>query len=161
MKKLVSLLCLVSLLAACSGQAPADSPAPVSLLAEDAAQTVLDAGVFSEELELLDSAIAAALYGLEEESILTCAAYLSTGATAEECTFLTVADEETALTVLQQFQTRVADQTAALENYIPAELPKLEHALHGCFAVSDGVMAYLIVAEDTDGAQAALDGLTG
>lgn len=159
MKKLLPLLCLTLLLSACGGEKPTD--APVSLLAEDAAQAILDAGVFSEELEILDPSIAAALYGLEEESVLTCAAYLSTGATAEECTFLTVADEETAQTVLERFQTRVEDQTEALENYQPAEISKLENALCGCFDLTDGVMAYLIVAEDANGAQAALDGLMG
>lgn len=157
MKKRLPLLCLLLLLTACGGQTPADSP--VRLTAEEAAQAILAADAFSEPLEALDPAIAAALYGVEADALLDCAAYLSTGATAEECVFLRVADQETALTVLEGFQARVEDQTAALESYQPAEVPKLEMALSGRFDLTDGVMAYLIVAQDAAAAQTELEGL--
>lgn len=156
MKKLIPLLCLTLLLTACGGQtSPAPSELP-SLTAEEAARAVLGTEAFSEQLEGIDSPIAAALYGIDEDKLLDCAAYLSTGATAEECTFLTVADEETAQEVLQGYQRRVEDQTAALENYQPAELPKLKEALTGSFALSEGVMTYLIVANDAAAAQDAV-----
>ena len=159
MKKLLPFLCLTLLLTSCGGEAPASSPAPADCSAEEAAQTVLGTKAFSEQLEVIDPAIAAALYGIEEDQILDCAAYLSTGATAEECTFLLVADDEIAIEVAKQFQLRVEDQTMALENYQPAELPKLEKAIHGYCSHEKGFLAYLVVANDADAAQDAVDSL--
>ena len=89
--------------------------------------------------------IAAALYGVDESLILDCAAYLSTGATAEECVFLLFAEEADALDACQGFQIRLEDQTDALRNYQPGELPKLEDASHGTLTFRNGEMAYLVV----------------
>lgn len=159
MKKLLPILCLTLLLTACGGTAPADTPAPASCTAEEAAQSLLTTEAFSEQLEVVDSDIAAALYGIEEASILDCAAYLSTGATAEECTFLLVADDEIALEVVKRFQLRIEDQTAALKDYQPAEIPKLEEVIYGYCYHEDGALAYLIVANDAEAAQDAVDAL--
>ena len=158
MKKLLPALCLTLLLTACGGQAPADTPAPVSLTAEEAAQVILSAEAFSEQLEVVDDDIAAALYGLEG-TVSDCAGYLSTGATAEECTFLIVESEEAALAAAQRFQLRVEDQLLAVENYQPAEVPKLEEAIHGYCAHKNGYLAYLVVANDPAAAQDAVDSL--
>ena len=147
------------LLASCGGQAPAETPTLHSYTAEEAAQALLTTDAFSEQLELVDSDIAAALYGLDESAILDCAAYLSTGATAEECTFLITETEDAALEVLQRFQIRIEDQILAVENYQPAEVAKLEEVIYGCFDLSDGVMVYLVVAEDAAAAQEAMDSL--
>ena len=159
MKKLLPALCLALLLTACGGQAPADTPAPVSLTAEEAAQAILSAEAFSEQLEVVDDDIAAALYGLEEITLLDCAAYLSTGATAEECTFLLVADDEVAVDVLQRLQLRIEDQTATLKDYQPAEIPKLEEVIYGYCYHEEGAMVYLVVANDPAAAQDAVDSL--
>ncbi len=99
----------------------------------------------------------AALYGLEEADLLDSAAYLSTGATAEECTVLVLPDDEAAQTALAALQTRVEDQTAALKDYQPQELPKLEAARTGTHPMSQGVAAYLVVAQDPDGLDAVFD----
>lgn len=159
MKKILPILCLSLLLVSCGGQAPADTPAPVALNPEEAAQVMLESKAFSETLEVIDADIAAALYGLEESVITDCASYLSTGATAEECTFLIVAGEEAAQTVAQAFQLRVEDQMAALENYQPAEISKLEKAIHGYTSHEKGFLAYLVVAADAAAAQDAVSGL--
>jgi len=159
MKKMLPFLCLTLLLVSCGGETPANRPAPHSYTAEEGAQAVLSTKAFSEQLEVIEPAIAAALYGIEEETILDCAAYLSTGATAEECTFLVVADEKTALDVLQRFQIRVEDQIAALESYQPAELTKLKETVSGCFDLTEGVMTYFVVAADAAIAQDAVDSL--
>ena len=158
MKKSLLSLCLALLLVSCGSQ-PAATPAPAKLSAEESARVVLDSKAFSEELEVLDADIAAMLYGLEEVTIAECAAYLSTGATAEECTFLVVEAEEAARTAAEAFRCRVEEQTAALENYQPAEVSKLEQAIHGYTAHEKGYLVYLVVAEDTAAAQDAVSGL--
>ena len=145
MKKLLCLLVLSLVLTACGGEAPAGAPAAPDLTAEECAQAVLAAGTFSETLETIEPAIAAALYGVDEALILDCAAYLSTGATAEECVFLLFADEADALEAAEGFQLRVEEQIDALRNYQPAELPKLEDASHGTLTLKGGEMAYLVV----------------
>ena len=149
MKKLFCLLTLCFVLTACGGEAPASAPAAPDLTAEECAQAVLAAGTFSETLETIDPSIAAALYGVDEALILDCAAYLSTGATAEECVFLLFADEADALEAAAGFQLRVEEQIDALRNYQPGELPKLDDASHGTLPVSNGVLAYLVVSGET------------
>lgn len=101
--------------------------------------------------------MAAALYGLEETDLLDCAAYLSTGATAEECTILVLPDDAAAQTALAALQTRVEDQLTALKNYQPQELPKLEAARTGTHPMSQGTAAYLVVAQDAAGLDAVFD----
>ena len=145
MKKLFCLLALSFVLTACGGEAPAGAPAAPDLTAEECAQAVLQAGTFSETLETVEPSIAAALSGVDESLILDCAAYLSTGATAEECVFLLFAEEADALNACQGFQLRIEDQSEALANYQPAELPKLEDASHGTLTLKGGEMAYLVV----------------
>jgi len=145
MKKLFCLLTLCFVLTACGGEAPASAPAAPDLTAEECAQAVLAAGTFSETLETIEPAVAASLYGVDEALILDCAAYLSTGATAEECVFLLFADEADALDACQGFQLRVEEQIDALRNYQPAELPKLDDASHGTLTLKSGEMAYLVV----------------
>lgn len=145
MKKLLCLLTLCFVLTACGGQAPADTPAPLDVTAEGCAQTILENGTFSETLETVDPAVAAALYGVDESLLLDCAAYLSTGATAEECVFLLFAEEADALDACQGFQLRLEEQTDALRDYQPGELPKLDDASHGTLPVTNGVLAYLVV----------------
>ncbi len=161
MKKFLPAVLLALLLTGCSAGEASPSPAESApaLTPQEAAQAVLDAGAFSEELEAVDADVAAALYALEPDSIAGTAAYLSTGATAEECTFLLATDGEAADAALTALQKRVEDQLAALADYQPGEIAKLEKALSGSRPVADGTLVYLVVAESPDAAQAALDGL--
>lgn len=153
MKKLISLCAALALalsLAACSGggkDSAGYDPAAVS-------KALLDSGAFSETLEALDADLITGFYGLEtapEEA----AVYTSTGATAEEVAVMTFADQESADAALTAMETRVADQKAACEGYLPAELPKLDKAI----VKESGKSVLLVVANDPEKAQAALDGL--
>lgn len=150
MKRLISLwaaLALTLSLAACSGgKDPAGyDPAAVS-------KALLDSGAFSETLEALDADLVKGLYGLEtgpEEA----AVYTSTGATAEEVAVMTFAGQEAADAALKAMEARVADQKAACEGYLPAELPKLDKAI----LRQSGKSVLLVVANDAEKAQAALE----
>ena len=98
-------------------------------------------------------------YGLDAETVTGCLAYLSTGATAEECIFLTFDSEDAAGNALKALEGRVADQLEALKDYQPQEVAKLEQSLYGVGPCQEGYWAFLVVADDTGKAQAALDAL--
>jgi len=151
LKSLLLPLLLLSLsLSACGSNAsiPAD---PSGVPAAETCQAVLDSGAFSEELEALDSEVALDLYGsygLDTEAVTSCLAYLSTGATAEECVFLTFDSEDAANDALKALENRVADQMEALKNYQPQEIAKLEKPLYGVSPCQEGYWAFLVVAND-------------
>lgn len=151
-QKLIALcgaLCL--LLAGCGGGGSGARP-----FTADDVQTLLDAGIFSEELEPVDADLVCPLYGLDEALVSDCAAYLSTGATAEELVLFTAADESGAQTIKTACEQRLADQIAAYEDYGPAEVTKLE----GAVLQVRGTTVLLVVADDAAGATSAVDGLT-
>ena len=144
-----ALLCLA--LTACGGggavgQTPYDP--------ETAAQALLDSGAFSEALEALDADLISSLYGLESQPEAA-AVYTSTGATAEEIAVLVFSTQEEADDARKALEARVSDQKDACEGYLPAELPKLEQAI----VKESGSSVLLVVANDSQAAQAALDGL--
>ena len=142
-----ALLCLA--LTACGGggavgQTPYDP--------ETAAQALLDSGAFSDALDTVDQDTAAALYGIDADTITGSAVYTSLSAGAEEIAVLVLTDEDAALDGLEA---RVADQKAVLESYQPDEVSKLDSAI----VEQRGNSVLLAVAADAEKARAALDGL--
>ena len=131
-----ALLCLA--LTACGGggavgQTPYDP--------ETAAQALLDSGAFSDALDTVDQDTAAALYGIDADTITGSAVYTSLSAGAEEIAVLVLTDEDAA--------------AAALESYQPDEVSKLDSAI----VEQRGNSVLLAVAADAEKARAALDGL--
>lgn len=126
MKKLLSVFLLMGLLlslAACKGESP---KADLTL---DDAQTLLDSGAFSEPLEEIDLEIACSLYALDQGKVTGAAVYGSTGATAEELAVFIFSDADAATAAKTSFETRIADRTGAMADYLPNEVPKLEKAV--------------------------------
>ena len=107
-----------------------------------------------EALEALDADLISSLYGLESQPEAA-AVYTSTGATAEEIAVLVFSTQEEADDARKALEARVSDQKDACEGYLPAELPKLEQAI----VKESGSSVLLVVANDSQAAQAALDGL--
>ena len=106
-----ALLCLA--LTACGGggavgQTPYDP--------ETAAQALLDSGAFSDALDTVDQDTAAALYGIDADTITGSAVYTSLSAGAEEIAVLVLTDEDAAAAALDGLEARVADQKAVLES---------------------------------------------
>ena len=127
MKKLLCAamgLALLFSLCACGGKE--ETAAPFS--PADAA-TLLDSGAFSEALESIDTDVACALYGIDETTVTEAAVYGSTGATAEELAIFVLTDEEAAQAALTALGYRVEDRAAAMADYLPNEVPKLEKAV--------------------------------
>lgn len=152
MKRKLTALCAVFclLLAGCGGGDEGLRP-----FASGDVQTVLDAGVFSEDLEAVDADLVCPLYGVDQTLVSECTAYLSTGATAEEVVLFVAADDSAAQTIETACEKRVADQIAAYKDYGPGEVAKLEDAVIRV----RGTTVLVVVADDSAAAAAAVDGL--
>ena len=154
MKKLFSLcvaLAFTLILAACSG-----GGAPAGAYDPDAtAQALLDSGAFSDALDTVDQDTAAALYGIDADTITGSAVYTSLSAGAEEIAVLVLTDEDAAAAALDGLEARVADQKAVLDSYQPDEVSKLDSAI----VEQRGNSVLLAVAADAEKARASLDGL--
>ena len=122
-------------LAACGGGFAGYDP-------ETTAQALLDSGAFEDALDTLD-----------EES--TCVVYASITAGAEEIAVLRMTDEDAAKAALEALKGRVEDQIAALKDYQPEEVGKLD----GAILDRQGTTVLLAVPASHDLAQAALDAL--
>ncbi len=147
---LAALLALT--LTACGGGASNAAPFDP----ESTAQALLDSGAFSEPLEEMSVDLACGtLYDIDAEAVTGCAVYTSLTAGAEEIAVLTFNSEDAASSALEALEQRVADQRAALENYQPQEVSKLD----GAILEQRGNSVLLAVAEDASAAQAVLDGL--
>lgn len=120
------------------------------------AQALLDCGGFSQALDTVDKQTACtALYFLDEDTVTDCAVYTSLTAGAEEIAVLALTDEQAAKDALTALETRVEDQKAALKDYQPEEVAKLDDAI----VDRQGNTVLLVVAADRDLAQAALNEL--
>lgn len=121
-------------------------------------QTLVEAGVFSEELEELDADVAFALYrlgdyGLSREDLMEAAVVRSAGATCEEAAVLLFVDEKAAERAEQAMEDYLEGQIESNVNYRPDEIPKLENAILEKRA--EGMV--LVVAHDAEKAGEVLD----
>ena len=134
------------LLCACGGQ-KAQGPAPFDPAAD--AQTLLNTeGVFSGELLEVDQATACALYGIDEDTVDSCAVYMgNTGVSLEELSIFALKDADGAEAALKALGYRLEDQAeaaAGYADYLKDELSKLE----GARTEQRGNTVLLIVAAD-------------
>ena len=117
-------------------------------------QTLVEGGVFSEELEELDADVAFALYhlgdyGLERETLVEAAVVRSAGATCEEAAVLIFADKNVAEQAEDALEDYLEGQVESNANYRPDEIPKLENAI----LEDQGESVVLVVAQNTEKAQ--------
>lgn len=124
MKRLTALLCaaVLCVLCACGNANQPFSP--------DLVDKLLEADVFSEPLEPLDAAIACFLYQLDPEqtNLTDLRACRSAGATCEEVAVLTFASEADATATLPALNGYLSARLASCRDYMPDQVPKLEHA---------------------------------
>lgn len=120
-----------------------------------AAQALLDSGAFSDALEEVDTSVAATLYGVDAGDITAGKVYMSLSAGAEEIAVLVMADADSAAAALEGLEAHVADQRAALENYQPDEVSKLD----GAILEQRGNSVLLAVCADPQAARTAIEGL--
>ena len=146
-----ALLALCLTLSACGGggqEAAAFDP-------DATAQALLDSGAFSDALEEVDTSVAATLYGVDEADIADGVVYMSLSAGAEEIAVLVLSDADAAAAAMEGLEAHVADQRAALENYQPDEVSKLD----GAILEQRGNSVLLAVCADAQAARTAIEGL--
>ena len=134
-------LALLFSLAACGGK-----EAEVAPFSPSDAATLLESGAFSEVLEAIDTDVACALYGIDQATVTDAAVYSSTGTTAEELAIFTFTDEDAAQAALTALGNHLEDWSAAMADYLPREIPKLEKAV----LEQRGNSLLLVVAKDYD-----------
>jgi len=164
MKRVMALCMLLVMtlsLSACGGAQ--EDPAPRRFEVTDP-QMLADAGVFSEELEVLEGDIPFALYlladyGLTLKDLEECSAMRSAGATCEEVAVLVFdgddadARHEKVELARQALEDYVQNQIDSNADYRPNEIPKLENAL----IEGRGNRIVLVVAEDVEQAKELLE----
>lgn len=137
------------LLAACGNEGTGGEPLDVAALSQE----LLSAEVFTDELTQVETEVAAEYYGITQEDVKDARVYLSTGATAEELAIFTANSSETAKNVVSGIQQRISNQKTAFEQYLPAEISKLDAAY--VLEASQGGEEYIIlcIAENIDEAK--------
>ena len=121
---LLALLLILASLTACGKKAALkDLPEPEALAA-----SLLNGGIFSDELESADADIGAFLYGLTDAEGVEMFFWLSSGATAEEISIFRCADAARLEAVREAVEARLEFQKSTYESYAPGEVPKLEKA---------------------------------
>ena len=120
------------------------------------AQTVADAIVsavtFQDTLIQAQGAVAENYY-LLNDTIATHAILISgSGATAEEVAVLKVADKKDLPAARKILESRVEEQKFRFEDYVPAEMVKLENPV----IITQGDVAILVLANDKTVAEAAV-----
>lgn len=121
MKKLA-----VVILSLCAVMLSGCSKKEITVDPTELANSLLEQVKFVDSMTKLDKEAVAKLYGIKGELLESQAVYISTGATAEEIAILKATDEKNADTLYQALETRIEDQKTAFEDYVPAEMKKLE-----------------------------------
>ena len=151
MKKLFLLLpaALLLFLCACGGSSEQKADFEPSELAK----ALYDSSCFTDLLSEVDSATALEMYGIDADTVESCAVYFGTGATAEEIAVVKCTGNDEADKAEAAFNARVESQISAYENYVPSEVPKLENAI----VRRSGVYAVYVTANDEPGAREIID----
>lgn len=145
------LLALCLALAACGGGGGEESKAGVDPAAT--AQALLDSGAFEGALDTVDTEVACRLYGIDYADVTDGIVYGSLSSGAEEIAIFRFQSTDAAEAALAGLEQRVEDQRAALKDYMPEEVAKLD----GAIITRLGDSAILVVAADPDLAQKTLD----
>lgn len=97
----------------------------------DDVTTLMDSGAFSGDMEQVDSAVAATLFGLDTNTVVEITCYMATNSavSADEVAVFVLTDEEAAKTAVSACQAHVDSRTESSSQYCPDQVPKLEAAV--------------------------------
>lgn len=120
------LLAVALLLSGCggkSGEKSAYSVADVTAL--------LDSGAFTGDMEQVDGAVAAGLFGLDASTVeeITCYMATNSSVSADEVAVFVLADEDAAQAAESACQAHVESRIESSAQYCPDQVPKLEAAV--------------------------------
>ncbi len=147
---LAALAIMVMALAGCQ-------EAQVQLDAAQAADAILSAVSFEDEMTAVDADMRDTLYGTSASDIANAKVYVSTGATAEEIAVFEAVDEAAAGRIAEAVDKRLEQQRLDYEDYAPAEMPKLNDPA----LVKEGKYILLCVSNDKAAAMQKINELLG
>ena len=148
MKKICTLILLLTCLAGCS-------PKAVDLDPQTAAKTLSDACTGDSPLSKLDLDAALTLYGLTSEEVADGGVYIGNSGTVDEVSVWKAVSESAANTIEARIRDRIETQKDVYADYRPDEIPKLNTAV----VVRRGQFVILFVDDDSKAAQRAVDSL--
>ena len=99
---------------------------------------------FKDELGEISRRVLYSSYGLDEEKMANGAGFAGGGATAEEIAVFEVKNERDAAEVKQKAQAHIESRKESFKNYIPEEMPKLNHP----YIYTSGKLVVVCVADD-------------
>ena len=123
--------------------------------AATAADRLMSAIHFTDQMSAIEEKTALKLYGLDQNSVSKLKVYESTGATAEEIAVFEAKDVEAAAKIGEAAQKRIENQREGFQDYQPQEMVKLKNPILETF----GNYVVLCVSNDNTAAQKAIDGL--
>jgi hypothetical protein len=147
-----------SALASCGNSGSDDSTADsaaaaqtdVSASASDIADKLKSDITYVDQLNELSAEMVEKLYGISSDKYTDGKVYIgSGGATAEEIACFDAVDESAAEEIKTACETRVSNQIKQFENYVPAELDKLNDPV----IVVKGSSVYMCVSDDNSKAE--------
>lgn len=151
-KLLLGLTAAALVLAGCSG---GGKGAAVDIVPAEAAKTLVEAVAFQDTLMEAEGETAKLYYQLDD-TISDFAVYISgSGGTAEEVAVLKVKDSKDLASAEAIAKKRVEELVFRFEDYVPAELTKLQSPV---IVARDNVVV-LVIAADTAAAEKAVNGL--
>jgi hypothetical protein len=150
MKKYIALL-LTALLFFASGCAK--NSAVLTLDPSAAADKLVAAIPFKDQMSPADLEIALQHYGLEESTVSRAKVYESTGATAEEVAVFEAKDETSLNKIKEAAQKRIENQREGFQDYQPQEMEKLKNPV----LVTAGNYVFLCVSDDNAKAQKVIE----
>lgn len=152
MKKNICLLLTLLIVAvsmnACGEQAVA---LDVSATADELAKAV----PFTDQLNELDESMITKIYDISSDDFTNAKVYTSTGATPEEIAVFQAKDDDAVKKIEFALKERIKEQKASFEDYVPAEMPKLESP----FMITKGRFVILCISDHNDTAKNIIDNM--
>lgn len=144
----LSLVLALCLFAGCSGASGKD-------IDGDALYSDLKALAFTDELVDMDMSAIENYYFFDDTGVIEKARVCksASGATAEEIAVITVKSASDVESIKKALEMRVDDLAFNFENYVPAEMNKINKAI----VTSNGRTVVLVVTDDLDNAQSTID----
>lgn len=142
---MIAVMMLVSLAGCGKGNKTIDAKALSNSLLQDIS--------YKDTLSEIGLDSARAIYAVDDAEVVESYIYVSSGATAEEIAVFTCSNSKSADVVEAAFQTRVEDQKIGFENYVPAELDKLDKAV----IEKVGNSVILSISDDPEGAKGIIE----
>ncbi len=149
MKKITAVL-LVALMAVCFAACGSnENKSKTNYTPQQAAEKLVGALEFGEELEQTDNEITLEKYGIDASLVADAARFAGSGATADEVAVFECVDEEAVKAVSAAIDERVAYLKDGYASYGPGEVPKIENAV----VIYDGLMVCFCISNNSENAE--------